>query len=634
MVWGNQAALDFWGEPDLTSLQDRDFKTNMSEATRQTLTAYKDGVYNNDTYQEIWSFIPNGVEITAFSQFSRYQLEDGRMALLVEAFRVNDEFQRQYLSKTIIVATLTQSGDLISSNPTFANEFGLNIKNIEQLCDNKGTALNLLSKMKRDEPFFDDIILKSLAGEQWYRLQTTLSNKGKVDSSILIQLHNVNERKSLEVSLRKQALTDPLTQLLNRRGLTEKLSDLIHRGKSLPNYNFALLCIDLDGFKMVNDSFGHDMGDKVLLEVTKRLLSHCTNGSILSRFGGDEFIFCIEGVSEKAHVINLCNQILKDLSAPFEQIIGGQSILSASIGIAQYPYNGKDINLLISRADAAMFNAKQKGKNRCTFYQPGMDVALKRVSDISNRLMTAIKEDELQVFYQPITDVSSNKVVAFEALLRWFDDELGYINPEEAVKIAENMGSIDCLEYWVLNRALSDLSEFRLFFGEELKMSVNMSGMHMNQEGAAEKVSNIIQSHSLRPNDLTIELTEGVLVDNIHNAKCQAKELVSQGINLSIDDFGTGYSSLAYLHKMPAKTVKVDKAFVEDATSHSTTLKCIKTIANEFHMNCIIEGIESAEQSELLASLGYVLQQGYYFGKPQSLNYYRAQEESFNNSLS
>ena len=485
--------------------------------------------------------------------------------------------------------------------------------------------------MKRDELFVDDIILKSLTGEQWYRLQTRLSSKGEANSSILMQLHNVNERKSLEVSLRTQALTDPLTQLLNRRGLTEKLSEFIHRGNDDPNYNFALLCIDLDGFKMVNDSFGHDMGDNVLVEVTKRLLKYCNPSSVLSRFGGDEFIFCMEGLSGKEHVINLCNQLLKDLSAPFEQVLGGQSILSASIGVAQYPQDGKGINLLISRADAAMFHAKKKGKNRYTFYQPGMEVSLKRISDISNRLMTAINEDKLQVFYQPITNVRSNRVVAFEALLRWFDDELGYINPEEAVKIAENMGAIDLLEYWVLNCALSDLSEFRQLFGENVNMSVNMSGMHMSQEGAAEKVSNIIQSHSLRPHDLTIELTEGVLVDNIHNTKCQAKELVSQGINLSIDDFGTGYSSLAYLHKMPAKTVKVDRAFVEDATSHSTTLKCIKTIANEFNMNCIIEGIESAEQSELLASLGYVLQQGYYFGKPQSLSYYRDQEVSLHN---
>ncbi|WCE31554.1 EAL domain-containing protein [Vibrio sp. SCSIO 43137] len=620
IIWANSAAVSFWGCPDLDSLLQRDL-SGSSHAVKQALLTYKEGFKHNKVYQENWQFTPNDQEVEAFCQYSGVMLDDGRTGMLVEAIRIDEVFSKYSINNSLIISSYTESGDFISGNPPFVKEYGDNVSNLQDLIINAECCNKVFSTVNQDKEFDDDVLLNSASGEQWYRLNATPAVDANGTRTILLHHHNINERKNIELSLQKQASTDPLTKLLNRRGLNQVLQQAIESPAEGNIQPFTLLYIDLDGFKLINDAYGHSTGDKLLIEVAERLSRYTNNRRLLTRFGGDEFILYIADSCCGDDIKQLSRDIIRDLSSPFTGV--SINTISASIGSVCYPKDAGSVDQLISRADAAMYQAKQTGKKKCVIYQQGMELGLKRASDISGKLADAIRQNQLCVYYQPIIDKSRGELVSFEALLRWQDNDLGFVNPEEIIRIAENTGMIQLLEQWVLQQALTDLCVLRQMFEQKLTIAVNMSGMHLNKSGVADQVVALISRLGLEPSDLTIELTENVLVDNLENDTCQAQELARRGVKVSIDDFGTGYSSLAYLHLIPATTLKVDRMFTENAQQHKVTLECIRTLSNAFNIRCLIEGIETIEQSDLLHELGFQLQQGYLFGKPQPLDYYQ-----------
>lgn len=614
VTWANPAALELWSSDSLEELISRDLKKDQSVAVKESLLQYQKAFKRGEVIQENWVFNPKGVEVQAFCQFSGIQLEDGRMGMLVEATTNNGSHAQ--LGATTILSTHSMTGHFISGNPPFVNIFGDGFLQLNKLIKDMTILKTLLQYVTEGKRFEQDVLMETLKGPVWFRVTATKSFHDGTPT-ILLHKYNIHERKIVEESFRKQAWTDPLTGLSNRRGLTHQLDQDIKATKP-----FTLFYIDLDGFKMVNDSLGHGLGDDVLIEVCHRLKRQCQQTELLCRFGGDEFIL----ISYQEHGDNSerCYDLLKSLSETYKTLEGRSLAISASIGIANYPNDGDNMDRIITCADAAMYQAKKLGKKRWVKYQQGMELTLKRSSLLAQKLAVMDKDEELNLYYQPIVNVVTNTVVSFEALIRWYDDELGYVSPEELISTAEKTGLICSIENWVLQRAIKSLKKLRKLTFPDITMSVNISGLHFSKSNFRENLLYMLNNQGLKPSDLIIELTESVLLTDINSAK---KVLDGSQIELSIDDFGTGYSSLAYLHNIPASTVKVDKSFLDNMfldnmQLNTVTLEFIHGLVNALDMRSLIEGVETQEQADVLKSLGYFLQQGYLHGRPQPMEYY------------
>ena len=613
--WANEAGLKLWGSPSVEDLSTRDFKTGQSEAVRESLEQYKVAFEKGEVIQKNWLLLPNGIETPAFCQFSGIRLPDGRLAMLVEATINLLDTNLQHANT--IISVYTTDGEFISGNPAFIVKFGNEISRLNELFCEPGLLDSLLNTISNDDEFEKDVVLKTLKGEVWFRILASKAKNQQGKDTLLIHHYNIHKSKVREESLRQQAWSDPLTGLVNRRGLTHCLDTIFQ--KQTP---FTMLYVDLDGFKMVNDSLGHEQGDKVLIEVCKRLNNHKQEDDILCRFGGDEFIFILHHGANQADTEHRCNALIESISECYQNPHGRSLSLSASIGVASYPADADNEDRIIACADAAMNHAKKLGKKQWVRYQHGMERSLKRMSLVAQKLSFALQNKELSLHYQPILDVSENKITSFEALLRWNNDELGYVNPEEAIRVAEETGLIYEIEKWILNQAIHDLTVFKKTIHSEVTMAVNLSGLHLSNLLLVDSILEMLEEHGLQPEDLTIELTESVLFTDINQKDCPIKKLTDNKLKLKIDDFGTGYSSLAYLHIIPASVVKVDKSFLENMQCNTVVLECIQRLVGSLEMKSLIEGIETEEQAILLKSLGYDLQQGYFHGRPQPLEYY------------
>lgn len=617
IVWANQAALTLWDSPSVEALQKRDLKTGLSEAVKASLLQYQQDFKQHKVLQENWLFTPKGKDTQAFCQFSGFTLEDGRMAMLVEATTSDEHHIGSHESATTMISSYTIAGQFISGNPPFIKTFGEQVKHLNSIFCDHGALQEVYQATSVGQTLEIDVLMRGIQGDRWYRLVTVKTLHGQGEGTILFHQYDIHERKTSEQALRRQAWSDPLTGLLNRRGLNHHLRNSIKSQQQ-----FTLLYIDLDGFKMVNDSSGHNTGDSVLVEVASRLRKNSLPGSKLCRFGGDEFVVVVYQVLSATDQASLLNALIDSVSTPYKDAQSNVILLSASIGVSTYPQHGDNIEQLIMCADSAMYQAKKRGKKQWVEYQSGMELGLKRLSIVAQQLSQALKNNELSLHYQPILNTNTGNIVSFEALLRWHNSQLGYVNADEAIKVAERTGLIHEIENWVLNQALADLLTFKSLISADISMAVNISGLHLLQPDLSDYVFSLLTGYALKPSDLTIELTETVLAKNIEQTNSPARIMTEHGIKLSIDDFGTGYSSLAYLHAIPASIVKVDRAFLEKIHNNTITLECIHTLVNSLNMQSLIEGIETAEQAKLLSELGFKLQQGYFHGRPQPLDYY------------
>ena len=616
VFWANDSALKLWHSPSLDELKSRDFSEGASHAVTQRIKQYQEGFKQDRVYYETWQFSPNGIDTKALCVFSGYILPGGRMAMLVEATPSSD-FSGSVQASTNLLATYDIDGSFISGNPAFMKAFGKTECNLRDIFQNEHEYNKVKDALLDDAQYECDALLLTHNGKHWFHLNGELVTDINNSRQLLLNLYDVDARKKVEQQLKNQALTDPLTSLLNRRGFLTALSKHINNAQA-----FSLFYIDIDGFKRVNDSLGHSVGDKVLIEVAERLNEHSYHFENIGRFGGDEFLIIVPIITSEVEPLSIARTLIRKLSKSYKHIQDTPLLVSASIGIASFPKDSLNSDDLISFADAAMYHAKLAGKNRLQVYEQGLELAFRRVSDISRYLSVAIRNNELSLHYQPIVDSYSKQIVSIEALLRWHNPELGLIPPDETIKVAEGTGLITEIEHWVLNQAMKDLPKLRKVLNCQATMSINISGMHMGQSNFVENLFMIIRYNNLQPEDIAIELTEGVLLEDIESEQSPVKQMTELGVALHIDDFGTGYSSLAYLHQIPASVVKVDKSFLGTDSDVSTTLEVINQLLLKLNMKSAIEGVETKEQCLAMQSLGFSFQQGYYHSRPQPLAYF------------
>jgi diguanylate cyclase (GGDEF)-like protein/PAS domain S-box-containing protein len=438
---------------------------------------------------------------------------------------------------------------------------------------------------------------------------------------LALNFRDISERKALEEQLRQLAFHDPLTLLANRNLFRDRVQhalSLARRGQQ----HVAVMFLDLDNFKNINDSFGHDAGDRLLQAVAQRLVKTLRGSDTVARLGGDEFAILIEGVSIIAEVDHAAASLVEALDQPFT-ISATEVRVSASIGVAlSTPQAGAEA--LLSKADIAMYHAKSSGKNRFVAFQPQMQELLLERVRLEADLGRALENEEFFLEYQPIVDLGTRSLLGVEALVRWRHPELGVLSPGQFVHVAEECGQIVKLGCWVLSKACRDVRAWRsaVAGGEGLRVAVNISGRHLQHGGLVRDVARALQESGLEPNNLVIELTESTIMHDTDANLGRLRDLKALGVRLAIDDFGTGYSSLSYLHRFPIDILKIDHSFVSRLTNTDNgpeLARAVITLSETLGLDTVAEGIEYEPQVAELLALGCVAGQGFLFSRACSL---------------
>ncbi len=418
-----------------------------------------------------------------------------------------------------------------------------------------------------------------------------------------------------EKHVKQLAYHDPLTGLPNRTNLMQQLRLMINRA-SLGNQKIAILFLDLDRFKMINDTLGHDAGDLLLKAVADRIKRCVRERDFIARLGGDEFTIVLENVDKLDVVSNVAEKICASLTQPFV-FLQQKMFVTASIGISIFPEHGEDTGSLLKHADSAMFCAKEH-RNGYSFYEEGMEDEIARRLELERELRHAITANNLVLYYQPQVEFATGEVVGAEALVRWEHEVHGLLGPSEFIPLAEETELINRIGDWVVNKACEQLSEWQRN-GLELKLSVNLSGRELQEINLHEKLLDIMNRHQVKPHNLEIEITESMIMENPGENEGELNKLKQMGVTLAIDDFGSGFSSLNYLKRLPVDVLKIDRAFIIDITTDENDKAIVQGIialARSLGLKTVAEGVETEEQRDLLHELGCDYFQGYLTSVP------------------
>ncbi|WP_319372110.1 EAL domain-containing protein [uncultured Ilyobacter sp.] len=523
------------------------------------------------------------------------------------------------------------TADIVHANLAASKFYGWSQNELTSM---KITAINTLSKKE----VYHEMQLAKNKGKKYFLFKHRLSN-GKVrdvevysgpvtfggKKRFLSIIHDVTKRKEAEKAIERLAYYDPLTNLPNRKMFIKNLGKLISN-TSKKNSKFSLLYIDLDNFKNINDNYGHNIGDLFLKRVVRRLKNALGENSNISRLGGDEFTIILEEISDVKELSDIADKILSTLKQPFK-INNKYNFISASIGISIFPDDGDSLKKLLNNSDTVMYQAKNDGKDCYCFFSEELNQVIKRKDDIKSELRIALKNNELDLYYQPKVDVSKNEIVGVEALTRWIRGGHNYLSPDEFIPVAEESGLIFELDKWVLITACKQINAWEKSGVKGQKIAVNISALHFKQCRILQTVKEVLNQIPVPPKSLEIEITETMFMKDIDEAISILNNLRSMGIEISVDDFGTGYSSLSYLKKLPINKVKIDKSFISDLTSENGNVVLTQGIirmAELLNLQVIAEGVECKEHVDILSEYGCHFMQGYYFAKPMTVSKYEA----------
>ncbi|WP_312096900.1 EAL domain-containing protein [Niallia sp.] len=432
---------------------------------------------------------------------------------------------------------------------------------------------------------------------------------------IYVILRDISERTKTAEKIRYMSFHDQLTGLYNRRALMEDINLEIKRAET-EQVAFALMTIDLDRFKYINDTFGHIVGDQILIKVAERLLEFKNYKCHVYRQGGDEFNILLSNTNrqETAH---FAQRMISRFAHSF-YLNSQEYFISPSIGISMYPHDGKDVETVIKNADEALFCVKERGKAHYQFYRSDMASSITNVVPLETKLRKAIQKNELKLYYQPQIDLNGHTFNSFEALLRWESPTLGLVAPNDFIPLAEDTGLIISIGNWVIETACEQIKVWKALHNKDVRIAINISPKQFQQPNFVEVISSSIQKFKIQPSLLEIEITEGVM-ENIKEAIPILRKLKEIGVIISVDDFGTGYSSLSYIKQFPIDVLKIDQSFVRDVVLNAKDAAITTTIIHlgqNLGMEVIAEGVENKEQEDFLKNANCQKAQGFYYSRP------------------
>ena len=529
-------------------------------------------------------------------------------------------------SDKIIITSIT--GEIEFVNPAFEIKTGYKLEEIT------GRKMNVLSSGKHIPDFYKYLWNTISSGNTWHgeitnrskngtpifddvTITPLLADSGTIEHFVAIQ-RDMSEKKAYEESLNTLAHQDVLTGLPNRLQFNKQLSKKLETSV-ITRCNVVIMFLDIDRFKIINDTFGHNIGDMLLKEVAKRLKGTLRDNDIIARMGGDEFTIIMGDNSNREKAESVANRIHSSLSTPID-VQGKELFVSASIGISVYPDDAQDLECLVKNADAAMYHAKENGRNNHQFYNHSMNILTKERITIENNLRKALERDEFLLYYQPQIELSTGRLKGFESLIRWQSKEEGMIEPSKFIPLAEETGLIVPIGEWVLQKACMQNKIWQDMGLDPVTVAVNFSGRQFKEK---DKLLNLIKKTldytKLSPKYLDVEITESILMDNPDDTAEVLNELRKMGIKVSIDDFGTGYSSLNYLKRFAVNAVKIDRSFISEITTckdDAVIAKAVIAMAHSLGLEVIAEGVETPEQLRFLKDLKCDDVQGYFMYRP------------------
>lgn len=521
-------------------------------------------------------------------------------------FQVNKSGQILYASKRAL--------ELIGRNDSLA---GMQLSDLLLLSDRLAIAVALNQACESQQPVRLNVRVTARATVLWFELQLMAYTTEKGDAELLAVGRDVSSQHATEERLRHMATHDALTGLPNRSLLSDRIRMAIAQARR-NGVGFAVLALDLDGFKKVNDALGHPVGDALLRVAGDRLRVALRDADTLARVGGDEFVVVLPGVMHEPEVQLIAKRMISSLQLPFE-INGHTLYVGSSIGAAIYPDHGDSEVKLLAHADTAMYRAKETGKARCVIYNPQKFNAPEHDVSMEAAMFEAVRNGEFLLYYQPIVNARSREIVGFEALMRWVRPESGLVSPVQFIPMAESNGLINLLGSWALKAACVQLKRFQEVAGRDLYISVNVSPRQFRNDQFIAMVEEAVQLSGIHPNQLLLEITEGILMSDPEHAENLLTQINARKVRVAIDDFGTGYSSLSYLKRFPIDALKIDRAFIKDlpeSVKDMAICNVVMSLARHLKLATVAEGVENERQLQFLSEQGCSLVQGFHTGRP------------------
>lgn len=571
-------------------------------------------------------------ELGRWFSISIYSTEREHFIAVFSDITKRKDYERQwrltaslYQASSEAMLITDQRNNIIAVNPAFTQITGYGAdevlgKNPAQLCaghHDEAFYQEMGNSLTATNHWEGDVWDKKKSGEA-YAVHLIINAIAEgAGQSYAVQFSDITEKKRMEETLSQQANFDPLTGLSNRRLFRDHLEQEIKKSHRSHN-KLALLFIDLDRFKDVNDTLGHHVGDQLLVEAAKRIVSCVRESDIVSRLGGDEFTVILSEITDVNRIKNVAHAIIHSLSQPYQ--LGGEDIfVSASIGITVYPTDAANTSDLLRNADQAMYLSKSEGKNCFHFFTKAMQEATRKHHQLAQDLHGALHEKQFLLYFQPIVDLRTGEIFKAETLLRWQHPTRGMIDPADFIPVAEEIGIIDEIGDWVFTESVKQGRLWSRLIGHAFRIGVNISPVQLMAKGHSNVWINHVHEMKLSGKDVAIEITEGTLLNNRPEVVESLLTIHAAGIEVAIDDFGTGYSSLSYLQKFEIEYLKIDQSFTRNLAPGSTDMalsEAIIVMAHKLGMKVIAEGIETAEQRDLLTAAGCDFGQGYLFSRP------------------
>lgn len=519
--------------------------------------------------------------------------------------------------------------NIVFINPAFQNVTGYRAEEIigkkpsilQSGIHSKSFYVHMWKSIKEKGMWQGEIWNRRKSGEfypQWLSIMPVKNDNDEITNYCGI-FTDLSERKNVENELEKRALTDSLTGVNNRFAYLEKMKTLLESSQIINNsIQHALFFLDLDRFKQINDTLGHQVGDLLLVEIAKRLSELASSKDIVARYGGDEFVVTLSNINHPREAAKFADDIISSIEKPI-YIDGQEVFISTSIGISIFPQDGNTTEELINRADKAMYYSKQQGRNGFSFYFDELNIDSRRILVLDAELRRAIENREFELHFQPKVSLEDEKIQGVEALVRWTSEKLGGVSPNEFIPYAEESGLIIPISEIIFEKACEELKHLKAEGFPNVRIAINVSSIHFQQHHYLESIQSILERNNVSANNFEIEVTERTVMNNDHETIKKLVQLKQLGFKISIDDFGTGYSSLSYLVRFPLDYLKIDRSFIQHIVTlddKQAIVDAIIQMAHRLKLEVIAEGVESIKQVNLLKRLNCNIVQGYYYCKP------------------
>ncbi len=625
VYWANDAALTMWRSPGLQELCNRDMGSDMSNSVAKRLRQYQsDFVQHGATFSEQWTIYPAGVPVSMNMQLSGFRLTDGRMAMLCESRVIEPERPEalrsvEALLHTGVMITLyDMQGTVLYRNPAARESVpNLNMRMAERFEDVEATERMLALLALNDEATLT-LPAYTTRDLRWHEVSVRRCRDAVTGrDAVLMSEVDVTAIKHAQDHSQYLARHDSLTGLPNRSHVMQRFADTL-RDLGEGTTEAALVYIDLDHFKDINDTLGHAAGDALLVQVAERLRSITRSSDMVARLGGDEFLILMVSPNIRDEVDRVRQRLSNIVAQPIH-IDGTEVVVTPSVGVSFYPEHGHELDALLRNADLAMYSAKESGRNALNVFELSMAQRVQQRLELETELRHALARQEFELHYQPRIDVVSGRVTGAEALIRWNHPQRGLVGPDAFIPTCESTGMINALGDWVFEQAARQQVQWARE-GLDLKISINLSPRQFRDPGLLNRFARIVTATAGQPSRLELELTESMLLGVAPHTHETLENLRRMGFSISVDDFGTGYSNLAYLNRFPIQVLKIDKTFVQGLDANRAVAELIVSMCRLMRLHIVAEGVETPAQLAWVQAQGIEQYQGDLFAKPLPAN--------------